>query len=84
MFGFEYYTRFVHRMVRLGLLPNFKIDIKHKCEVCTESKFTKQSYKSIQEKSNELLGLIHSDLFYFKSILTNGNFSQVHKTYQII
>ena len=59
-------------MVRLGLLPNFNIDIKHKCEVCTESKFVRQTYKIVQERSNELLDLIHSDLYDFKSIPTRG------------
>ena len=64
--------RFMHRMVKLELLPKFEIDFNHKCETCTESKFARQMRKSILERSNELLGLIHSDLCDFKSTPTRG------------
>ena len=65
-------SRSLHRMVYLGIIPRFQIDFKKKCKVCVESKFAKQSYKYVQERSNELLGLIHSDLCDFKSIPTRG------------
>ena len=65
-------SRSLHRMVHLGIIPKFEIDFKKKCEVCVESKFARQSYKSVQEISNELLGLIHSDLCDFKFIATRG------------
>ena len=54
--------RCLDRMINLGLLPNFKIDHNNKCEICTESKFARQSYKYVFGRSNELLGLIHSNL----------------------
>ena len=44
----------------------------HKCKTCIESKFTMQSFKSFLERSNKLLGLIHSDICDFKSTLTEG------------
>ena len=31
-------------------------------EPCIKSKFARQSFKFIQERSNEVLGLIHSDI----------------------
>ena len=55
-------------MVNLNLLPKFDVNIHNKCEVCTESKFAKQNFKSVQERSNELPSLIRSDLCDFKTI----------------
>ena len=59
-------------MVSLNLLPKFDVNTHNKCEVCTESKFARQSFKSIQERSNELLSMIHSDLCDFKTIPSRG------------
>ena len=61
-------SRSIYRMVNLNLLPKFDVNIHNKCEICTESKFARQSFKSVQERSNELLSLIHSDLCDFKAI----------------
>ena len=55
-------------MVNLNLLPKFDVNINNKCEVCTESKFSRQSFKIVQERSNELLSMIQSDLYDFKTI----------------
>ena len=41
-------------------------------ETCIESTFARQSFNSVQEKSNELLGLIHNDFCYLKSAPTRG------------
>ena len=65
-------NRSIYRMVNLNLLPKFDININNKCEICTESKFARQSFKSVQERSNELLSLIHSDLCDFKAIPSHG------------
>ena len=65
-------NRSIYRMVNLNLLPKFDVNIHNKCEICTESKFARQSFKSVQERSNELLSLIHSDLCDFKAILSRG------------
>ena len=37
-------------MVNLNLLPKFDVNIYNKCEVCTESKFARQSFKYVQER----------------------------------
>ena len=65
-------NRSIYRMVNLNLLPKFDVNIHNKCEICTESKFARQSFKSVQERSNELLSLIHSDLCDFKIIPSRG------------
>ena len=65
-------NRSIYRMVNLNLLPKFDVNIHNKCEICTESKFARQSFKSVQERSNELLSLIHSDLCDFKAIPSRG------------
>ena len=65
-------NRSIYRMVNLNLLPKFDVNIHNKCEICTESKFARQSFKSVQERSNELLTLIHSDLCDFKAIPSRG------------
>ena len=65
-------NRSIYRMVNLNLLPKFDVNIHNKCEICTESKFGRQSFKSVQERSNELLSLIHSDLCDFKAIPSRG------------
>jgi hypothetical protein len=59
-------------MINLGLLPKFTIDAAHKCETCTESKFARQTFKSVFGRSNDVLGLIHSDLCDFKATPTRG------------
>ena len=41
--------RSLHRMVNLGLLPKFKIDLNHQCETCTKSKFARQSLKLLKK-----------------------------------
>ena len=63
--------RSLQRMVSLGLLPKCSMNHTSKCEICTESKYARHSYKSV-EKSNTVLGLIHSDLCDFKSTPTRG------------
>ena len=65
-------NRSIYRMVNLNLLPKFDVNIHNKCGVCTESKLARQSFKSVQERSNELLSLIHSDLCDFKAIPSCG------------
>ena len=65
-------NRSIYRMVNLNLLQKFDVNIHNKCEICTESKFARQSFKSVQERSNELLSLIHSDLCDFKAIPSRG------------
>ena len=65
-------NRSICRMVNLNLLPKFDVNTHNKCEVCTESKFARQSFKSVQERLNELLSMIHSDLCYFKTIPSRG------------
>lgn len=64
--------RSLHRISKLGLLPNFKTSEKIKCETCIESKFARQTFKSVFDRSNDLLELIHSDLCDFKSTPTRG------------
>ena len=65
-------NRSIYRMVSLNLLPKFDVKTHIKCEVCTESKFARQSFKYVQERSNELLSMIHSDLCDFKTIPSRG------------
>ncbi|CAL8091268.1 unnamed protein product [Prunus armeniaca] len=64
--------RSLHRMYNLGLLPKLDSIENIKCETCTESKFARKSFKSVHNRSNELLGLIHSDLCDFKSTPSRG------------
>ena len=62
----------IYRMVNLNLLSKFDVNMHNKCEVCIESNFARQSFKSVQERSNELLSMIHSDLYDFKTIPSRG------------
>ncbi|GJW80273.1 retrovirus-related pol polyprotein from transposon TNT 1-94 [Tanacetum coccineum] len=71
--SFLWHSRLVHvnfrslqRMINLGMLPKCSKDKISKCEICVESKYTSHSHKSV-EKSNEILGLIHTDLCDFKA-----------------
>ncbi|GJT19305.1 retrovirus-related pol polyprotein from transposon TNT 1-94 [Tanacetum coccineum] len=63
--------RSLQRMINLGMLPKCSKDKISKCEICVESKFTSHSHKSV-EKSNEILGLIHTDLCDFKATPSRG------------
>ena len=65
----NYYT--LDRLINLDLLPKFKIDFNHKCEICVEVKMTKVSFKSV-ERSTEPLELIHSDVCDMKFVQTRG------------
>ena len=40
----NYYT--LDRLINLNLLPKFKIDFNHKCEICVEPKMARASFKS--------------------------------------
>ncbi|GJR41378.1 retrovirus-related pol polyprotein from transposon TNT 1-94 [Tanacetum coccineum] len=63
--------RSLQRMINLGMLPKCSKDKISKCEICVESKYTSHSHKSV-EKSNEILGLIHTDLCDFKATPSRG------------
>ena len=63
--------RSLQRMINLGMLPKCTMDKITKCEICVESKYTSHSHKSV-EKSNEILGLIHTDLCDFKATPSRG------------
>ena len=39
----NYYT--LDRLINLNLLPKFKIDFNHKCEICVEAKMARVSFK---------------------------------------
>ena len=52
-------------------IPNFQIDLKHKCETCVEAKLTRSSFQIIK-RNTEPLDLIHSDICDFKSIQIRG------------
>lgn len=48
-------NRCLYKMVNFCMLAKCDVNIHNKCEVCTESKFARQSFKSIQERSNEFI-----------------------------
>ena len=50
---------------------NFQIDLRHKYETCVEAKRTRSSFQTIK-RNTKPLDLIHSDIYYFKSIQTRG------------
>ena len=39
----NYFT--LDRLINLNLLPKFKIDFNHKCEICVEAKMARVSFK---------------------------------------
>ena len=61
----------LNKLMNLELLPKFKIDSNHKCEICVESKLTRASFHNI-ERSIEPLELIHSDTCDLKYVQTRG------------
>ena len=46
----NYYT--LDRLINLNLLPKFKIDFNHKCEICVEAKMARASFKSVERALN--------------------------------
>ena len=58
-------------MIKLDMISKCTNDKVSKCEVCVEAKYTNHPHKSV-EKSNEILGLIHSDLCNYKATPTRG------------
>ena len=65
----NYYT--LDRLINLNLLPKFKIDFYHKCEIFVKAKMARASFKSI-ERSIEPLELIHSNVCDMKVAQTRG------------
>ena len=61
----------LRKLMNLELLPKFKIDANHKCEICVESKLTRASFPNIK-RSTEPLELIHSDTCDLKYVQTRG------------
>ena len=57
--------------MNLELLPKFKIDPNHKCEICVELKLTRASFHNI-ERITEPLESIHSDTCDLKYVQTRG------------
>ena len=65
----NYYT--LDRLINLNLLPKFKIDFYHKCEIFVKAKMARASFKLV-ERSTEPLDLIHGDVCDMKSVQTRG------------
>ena len=61
----------LRKLINMKHIPNFQIDLKHKCETCVEAKLTRSSFQTIK-RNIEPLDLIHSDICDFKSIQTRG------------
>ena len=61
----------LRKLMKLELLPKFKIDANNKWEICVESKLTRASFHNI-ERSTEPLELIHSDTCDLKYVQTRG------------
>ena len=62
----------LNRLHEMGLIPKLNGHEKSMCEICVESKYRKRPFKSVVERSTELLELIHSDLAVFKDIESRG------------
>ena len=61
----------LRKLINMKHIPNFQINLKHKCETCVEAKLTRLSFQIIK-RNTEQLDLIHSDICDFKSIQTRG------------
>lgn len=53
-------------------MPKFDVNLDNKYEKCIESKFARKIFKFVQDRSKELVHLIHSDLCDFKTTPTHG------------
>jgi hypothetical protein len=53
-------NKYMKNMSYLGLIPKLEIEFE-KCEICSMTKITRKSYKSV-ERDSKLLELIHSDI----------------------
>ena len=61
----------LRKLINMKHIPNFQIDLRHKCETCVEEKRTRSSFQTIK-RNIEPLDLIHNDIYDFKSIQTRG------------
>ena len=61
----------LRRLINLEFLPRFDINLKHKCEICVESKMTRLPFHSVERKT-EPLDLIHTDICDLKFVQTRG------------
>lgn len=60
--------RYMHRNNYINLSDN---ELKEKCEICVQSKITKKPF-SKNERSTQLLELIHSDICELNGVVTRG------------
>ena len=60
------------RMMNLDLILTSSINMKEKCQVCVQAKQCKKSIKSV-EKNTQLLLLIHSEIYEYNSVFTQGH-----------
>ena len=49
------------KMMNLNIIPKSSVDLKHKCEVCVQAKFSRKPFKPVK-RNTQLLELIHSDV----------------------
>jgi hypothetical protein len=65
-------SRCIHNMNNYGLLPcHVRIEHKHKCETCIQTKLTRLPFPSV-EKNYKLLELVHSDVCTMDNVLSRG------------
>lgn len=60
------------RLKDMNLVPNLVEHDFSKCEICVEAKFAKKPFKSVTNKTTELLELIHTDLADFRNTESRG------------
>ena len=42
------------KLIKMKHIPNFQIDLKHKCETCVEAKLTRSSFQIIKRNTEPL------------------------------
>ena len=61
----------IKKLMNMGLLPIYYCP-SEKCQVCSESKFSKPPFHSVDKRVSEPLDLIHTDICDMKSIPSRG------------
>ena len=59
------------KMIHLNLIPNSRIDLSDKCDICVQSKKLKKSFNSVSRTST-LLEFIHSAVCELNGVLIRG------------
>jgi hypothetical protein len=64
-------SRAIKHLSNMNLIPEYKLDTS-RCEICVQAKQPRLPFKTVEEKGNSPLDLVHSDVCEMNGIISKG------------